>query len=166
MHSPSSHIHPPHIPHFLLHPPSSHTMYLTSSLLTYLTSSCTLPPHIPHFLTHPPSSHTSFPYAPSLLTYNVPHFLTSTLLTYLTSSCTLPPHIPHFLTHLPPHIPHFLTHPPSSRTSLPYAPSLPTWPSVFGGLDSGLDSGLDCGTGLTESCAHHFEASKHYYILT
>ena len=36
------------------------------------------------------------------------------------------------------------------------------WPSVFGGLDSGLDSGLDCGTGLTESCARHFEASKHY----
>ena len=39
-------------------------------------------------------------------------------------------------------------------------------PSVFGGLDSGLDSGLDCGTGLTESCAHHFEASNATKILT
>ena len=35
-------------------------------------------------------------------------------------------------------------------------------PSVFGGLDSGLD----CGTGLTESCAHHFEASNATKILT
>ena len=36
-------------------------------------------------------------------------------------------------------------------------------PSVFCGLDLGLVLGLDCGTVLTESCAHHFEATR---ILT
>ena len=55
---------------------------------------------------------------------------------------------------------------PPVRSRIPkhtYSVSLDFFgPSVFGGLDSGLDSGLDCGTGLTESCAHHFEASKHY----
>ena len=99
-----AHIFPPHI----------------STLLTYLTSSCTLlshirctslphilPPHIPHFLMHPPSSHTSLPYTPSLLTY-------------LTSLHTLPPHIPHFLTLPPSSHTMYLTssHPPSSHTSL------------------------------------------------
>ena len=87
---PSSHIHPPHIPHFLMHPPCSHTSLPRTSIvpphiphfLTHRTS--IVPPHIPHFLTHRPSSRTSLPYAPSLPTY-------------LISSRTLPPHTP--LTH-------------------------------------------------------------------
>ena len=34
------------------------------------------------------------------------------------------------------------------------------WTGLKTGLGTGLRTGL--GTGLTESCTHHFEASKHY----